>query len=48
MIDREVETTRASVLKEVKADLLKIADQGELEDLRREVEKYFSLKQTYE
>ncbi len=37
----------ADFAKKVEADLLAIADQGEYEDLRREVERYFSqLKET--
>lgn len=35
------ETQRAKA-EEIKSDLLKIADEGEYEDLRREVEHYFS------
>ena len=31
----------AAQRKEIKTDLLKIADEGEYEDLRREVERYF-------
>jgi len=37
-----VEEAQKAKMEEIKSDLLKIADEGEYEDLRREVEHYFS------
>jgi len=37
----EIEAFLSDTINEIKSDLIKIADKGEYEDLRREVEGYF-------
>ena len=42
--NKEIEQAIKRFIKTIKTDLIKIADQGEYEDLRREVENYFKEK----